>query len=474
MSLERMVSFSMIKPKNEIEGENSYIENLVDYCEKELDFEIENYEYNEEVQAYVAILNKLEKTYLIEFKFRTYQSLHLIIEIYTNLDEEQTHLDEEAHILKYEIKNRIIREWEECIWFEDVQSTLMCNELYFIVYNLENKFRNFINEVLTKVFGVKWWEQIAPSELRKRFNDRIKRYRKDITEFNNVNINLLGLDANHLTEIINITIEKWEPAHDQNIEEAIKCNDSNKVFSLLKNQMKVEKSIWQDIFKEYINDENFLEKWEEFVHFRNHVAHNKLMDIQLYKKIKQHGEQVEIAIAEAIKNFNENTISKEETRIIQQQYLKRYYNAIEADTHITIKTDSEILLMIEQEFDQLKRDIIGKIDEESLQGKLEFNTYDLEGNEKKTVLSIINSNNDSKLNICSQLYIDPTLGEQSRLTLTLDINNVKHEECTIIIQNAVFEQNEDMLYECNSDYQVIHNNYDIFFEKCLEYLVDQI
>ncbi|MGZ0876786.1 hypothetical protein ACWZQY_012565 [Priestia megaterium] len=451
--MNQVVSFSFICNKNSINNREDYLNELIKQIEQTLQFEIIDFDYNEDFDGFLLRLNKNDKEYLVDFSFRTYSSLQLKVQIHTEYEGNSIGFEQNIHDLKYKIKNLIIRDWEECIWFEDEQSTALCNELYSSINSIENKFRNFINEVLAKVFGSNWWAKIAPKSLKNKFEKRIKQYRKDITEFHNVNIYLLGLDIDDLLKVIDISIKKWNPSYDAKIEEAIIDNEQERLLTLIKNQMIVEKKLWTDIFEKFIEDPDFLTKWRNFTDYRNHVAHNKLLDLSLYNVIKSLSENVNEVLDNAIRKYNRDpqNFSAEEIVQIQKVYSEQYYDAVEADTGFKEPNEQTVLSQYEKVIDPLLDDIIERLEHKSIlyyQNSLEMNT-------EVTLLEFIEPVTTDVIRIVSASYCDGGFGESSSLTLSLIKNNSVICEYVLDLKHPTIEEKEQT-FELLTDYHMDH------------------
>lgn len=63
--------------------------------------------------------------------------------------------------LKIAIKDRLIRDWNRCIWMTDEQSETLCTMIYPIVFETENEMRALVNKVLIHYIGVDWIKKIG-------------------------------------------------------------------------------------------------------------------------------------------------------------------------------------------------------------------------------------------------------------------------------------------------------------------------
>lgn len=123
-----------------------------------------------------------------------------------------------AYMLKEGIKNHLRRDWNECIWLKDSQSALYAHQLYSHIYKAENSLREFINLLMIKEMGVKWWESYVSENLIKTFKDREGPYKITAPMYKNIDAMLLSLNSDHLSQIMKYKKKKWVPEYNEKIE----------------------------------------------------------------------------------------------------------------------------------------------------------------------------------------------------------------------------------------------------------------
>ena len=196
--------------------------------------------------------------------------------------------DQDLEQLKIDLKDMFLglAANAKCIWLDDSQSLELSRILYSETNKTENTLRKFINMVMVERYGTTWWETLVPKDIKKKYKDRMKVYKRDVPVFRNVSDYLLSIDADDLMKLMTIKIKQWEPSKTDAIENAISENDEKKLMTLIKAQHVTKISLWESIFKKYF-DESFGEYWDEFCKNRNHVAHNKLLSYSAFTVFKE-------------------------------------------------------------------------------------------------------------------------------------------------------------------------------------------
>lgn len=188
--------------------------------------------------------------------------------------------------LKIQIKNNLLSLFSEsrCIWLEDTQSEELSKHLYVEINKVENLLRNFIIECMIHSFGLFWWEKIAPDKIESSFHQKkTEAYKKTFKDFANIDTHLMSLNTEDLSLILQLESKKWEFEKTKELETMLRMDDKDKFFSAMKKQLKVVSKLWDEVFSLYL-DEEFLVNWRDFCSSRNHIAHNKLIDIKNFKK----------------------------------------------------------------------------------------------------------------------------------------------------------------------------------------------
>lgn len=257
----------------------------------------------------------------IYFVYGTYiNSKQLEVSIYSNSYSpsiENIYLEK----LKLVIKKSLSREWEKIIWLADKDSECLSIQLYSKIYKVENLMREVINEVMTRQYGIIWWDTFVPANIRKKHSDRLKEYKMKVPAFRDVDERLMSIDVDDLGTLVKLKRYKWNPVFDEKISAYISgvqsYNDGSVREELLKQKV-LEVDLWKEQFAKYL-PEDFNDCYAVFTKDRNHVMHNKLIDRGAFKTINDSVEQIEEDLVKAIKKIQNEILSNEEKFEIEKQ-----------------------------------------------------------------------------------------------------------------------------------------------------------
>ncbi|MCC0760831.1 MULTISPECIES: hypothetical protein [Bacillus] len=400
------------------------------------------------------------RLYFVETEIYTYNnSKHLFVSIVSQFINQE--FDKDLSELKFTIKNGLRKDWEECIWLSDEQSTSFAKELYADIHELENQLRQFINIVMIRNFGVNWWDKYTTRKIQDKYKARFSSYKRVAQSYANVSDRLLSIDTDDLLEIMTLKIKKFSPENNHvvaNLLESLKetgdistvAAEYKKVIEKLRKECEVEIDLWDTLFGKYF-PEGFIDEWSDFGKNRNHVAHNKLLDHNAYKTIKKSIKVVATSLSGAETKFNETSFSDEEKEIIQEIEEERKaelemfeLERMESEAGIRILDNESICEIFEE-------NVLGYID--SIRDSIYFRddvkteiypfSYD-EGTENE-LLSIQSKITDDELVITSNLDINEESGGESTLTLKLLNNGEVVDTCNLTYTNGeaalVDEQN---------------------------------
>lgn len=96
--------------------------------------------------------------------------------------------------LKLTIKDIIQSDWERTIWLIDKDSELLSITLYPRIYRVENLARQLINEIMTKQYGINWWDKYVPKKIKDKHRARLGGYKSEVPGFNNVDERLMSIE----------------------------------------------------------------------------------------------------------------------------------------------------------------------------------------------------------------------------------------------------------------------------------------
>lgn len=291
-------------------------------------------EYDEESTCFLANFNSLENgksnVWKIYFQFGTFDNrLHLQISISSD-----TYViaieDDYLERLKLFIKQTVIREWIDIIWLLDVDSQCLSEGIYPDIYSVENMLRRLINSVMVKVYGIQWWDLFVPYSIREKHKSRLAGYKSAVSGFCNVDEKLMSIDIGDLFTIVTLERTKWSPNFDDEISSQLSGmlqEKPDKIIELLKKQLVKEVSLWDKWFSKYL-PESFKSDFKNFEIYRNHIAHNKLIDRSAYRKIKEVINALRKNIEGAIKRAEAGILSAEDKLIVERER-EEYFQMME-------------------------------------------------------------------------------------------------------------------------------------------------
>lgn len=291
----------------------------------------------------------------LSFEFGTYNCSSQFVIAISSDTYIPTPQDKYLEQLKLNIKKQIKRDWEKIVWLIDKDAACLSVALYPELYFVENLARQLISELMTKEYGLNWWERFVPIDIKKKHKARLLGYKKSVPDFNNIDERLLSIDITDLKKIFIIQIKKWEPALDIEIDnllsELITISQEG-LIDKLKAQGTVVLDLWEQQFSKYLPND-FIERFDILTIDRNHVAHNKVLDRNIYSKMKTLANGLKVDLEKAILDVANLVISREQRERIayeQEQFIEEY-RAIEksiqeAETNVTIRENDEILELL--------------------------------------------------------------------------------------------------------------------------------
>ena len=462
-----VVRFVMVKPKTALS--ETYIQDLLDRLKIQPNV-VKDFSIFENVERHwKAVITSLDDSKLfIEFSVNTYSGVkQLIVKIEPR--KISNDFDKNLFDVKIHLKDLIRSEWEDCVWLEDEQSTAIAEELYGEIYMVENSLRQFINMVMVRTFGTSWWDNYIPQKIKDKYDSRHVAYKRTAESFKNVSDHLISIDTDDLIDIMTHVLKKWQPQHDKEIEKALeKTNlgekELNQIIDKLRKQLVAEINLWDKIFKKYFGD-GFIEAWTEFSKNRNHVAHNKLLDLSAYEKIKKSIVVVASAVEAARNKFESEHLSEEELEEIHAEFAQyeeeerelakqREIDFMEEEAGVRIK-DGEAIF---EEFNEPISNFITSIgDSIYFRNDIDVNTEELVRNEAtQEIISVESKINDSTLKVISHLDIDDSSGQTSTVRLSLVVDGNEISTCELSYDNGEAEWNEEQGYFLPLVYNELH------------------
>ena len=408
-------------------------------------------EYRNSEFNYQIIYN--DNLFYVGISIRTFNNVSSVI-VELDIPEELDIKSDAVFDFKREIKSAIMKMMDKCYWIEDKQMLALSKDAYESINKAENLFRSFILNYMINMYGGNWIESIA-SELKGSIKDRKSDlFIESIVDLKDVNLDLYSLYINDLTSIveneysvdanIHIKLRKELNALDSDGYKDIVKFIHNNIKSVptksiqIKNVDKV--MFWEDGIGKYFDDSKvFKEKWSRVCSHRNHVAHNKVIDKNMYEIINADVIEIIQQVEKAIFNLN-NSIQTEEDK----EYINNYDKAIRkmdlAVYGASIYDKAEIEEKLDMYFEELNDDL------DDLFYFIKGFEYSLETcilNEGNDIIKVKNLITGDIIRVyVKSFYIDDSDGGQSEVTIGISSNNI-NDEGIIIIENAASEFDEN-------------------------------
>lgn len=377
-----MVNFLMVEG-NIIEADRlSYLENVVEELKNsgyisevipaygKLGFgqKSDVFEINDGVYSTNFIFFKDKKctNWEISFEFETFEVCNQLQVKITSGNYKITVEDNYLESLKLKIKNIMKPDWKNIIWLADKDSELLSIKLYAHIYRVESLTRQFINEIMNKLYGIGWWDMYVPLEIQNKHKVRIRGYKSITTGFQNVDERLMSIDLGDLSSIITLKEKRWIPTFNLDVNKFLNQRsrmDIEQIKKILSENMEDRFNLWEDHFSNYLSND-FIDKFKDFELNRNHIAHNKLIDRAAYSTILSSVILVENDLSSAINQVEKIFISKEQRNIIEQkakqeklELEKHVKNIMESETGVNIRSVEEIIDLYNESLYQIYSDI---------------------------------------------------------------------------------------------------------------------
>ena len=344
--------------------------------------------------------------------------------------------------LKICIKNKLIRDWYNCVWMKDTQSLELSREVYSDIYMAENELRAFVSRVMIEYFGIEWYDRPEFYKLKASIQENEVKVKRNVPNFNNIDVSLYTVTLEKLMDTVQADIYSDSMQDAEEIQREIK----EKIFSttqldkmqgtldFLRNRYVKKYNIWEKYFKPLISDDV---RWDKlrttFIDNRNHVAHNKLLDYSSKETMIRDTDEFRKMIKEADIKFDTENCSEEieETlqAIAEQQEYEReaQLEIVESEAGVMIRDRNKIIKLFQDTIDDIYTMAEDKtyFDEEiCVDGDCALK----ETPEKQLLFSITGKNRD-KLEVYYKLDIDDSAGAAS------------------VMQIIVYEANNEILKE---------------------------
>lgn len=220
--------------------------------------------------------------------------------------------------LKIAIKSAFKKDWAVCSWITDEQSEQLCSHLYPGIFKDENKIRAFANKILVHHIGKDWIKQYGMEKYEESHKSLSVDFKRKVPCFADIDDTFISMTMETMMEVIlKANIYEDEIVLNQSdmakLHQEIAVGAANPLLELMRNRRKVKTDIWNDIFKQYFEDEESAKSnIKDFIKNRNHVAHNKLLNWSGYQVMMQNIEQLDSIIEKANHSFEESIPSEEQ------------------------------------------------------------------------------------------------------------------------------------------------------------------
>lgn len=435
-----MIQFVFVNEKIEIDA-TEYLYESNDLISSAMQLE---YETSIDEESNVAI-NRLEdvdgSTCDLIMQIAKYNGTRQLLVQINILDPEN--FNELAYRLKAVVKETLIKDWKQCVWLEDSQSALYAQQLYSRVYKIENMLRKFINIVMVNQLGISWWENHVSDKISKTHNERHFHQRRTAPLYQNVDTKLVSIDTGQLTAIMEYKQKAWVPEFDETIEKLIVSTAESNVASLkakLQRQLKVENDSWEIIFSRYFEKE-FIEDWKEFCNYRNHIAHNKLIDKQANSMIRSNFGKVEDQINKAFEIYSSTTLSDEDKEKIATLGFKAEMEFMESEAGVEIN-DSDV---IQEILGNYLEGLAIEVEEEfHFRNDLEISHSVIPKNLEGEILNISSKIEDgNSINLRISAWLDGDAGGRSTVRVALIVSDEVVNSFEVIYMNGDSYFNEE-------------------------------
>lgn len=381
----------------------------------------------------------------IIFEYKTYDG-KLQLEIFIQSDAYKVKPENEyLENLKFTIKKTIVKDWKKIIWLTDKDAECLSTELYPRFYRIENSLRELINTVLTKQYGVDWWDKLVPCKIKNKHKARLKEYKIQVPSFANIDERLMSIDIDDLGEIIKLEKYKWNPTYNDQINKLIEEESENKahlLIELLKKQRTKELDLWENQFSNYL-PEDFNEELLKFTKDRNHIMHNKLIDRKAFQMISNVADYITESIDKALYKTDSFILSDEDIEFEKQLFEEWDHVCRENDAGVSIRTSDEIKDLFQDEIQKLVEDIG---DFFRFRNDIEVEIKDECWNDLSGKFLICKSLvNEKKLEVYYEMSLVDEEGGESELSIICETVSGKFDESIKYINGEVsYDEEMDM------------------------------
>ena len=434
-----------------------------------------------------------ESNYEVAFVFdkREENNVQLHMEIESQVIESEDfeiQYDKSLEILKLALKERLKSDWNLCTWLVDDQSEMLCADLYHRFFRIENQVRAFTNKVLIQHLGHNWLEHPGLEKYRDSVSNLETSFKQIVPQYANINATLISMTLETLSEIM-------LKAMVYNENTVLTSTDLSKLYQFLKKgnddgakefiqkKREVKVRIWDEIFVKYFaNPEQFQKQLSQFIKSRNHIAHNKLLTLSVFKQIHDELTDFETTITKAMDLFEEKNASEElldtwmcekEQNEYDVEYEKQYWrDRIISETGVEIRDTDEIYELFCETVMNFYEDLADKYHYNPC-----FEVSDIDQpveNGSTKICTVISNASKDELEIIVTLSLDDDMDSTSYLNIEAKHNEklVAKVECTYY--NGEGHEGEEGLCVADSDSEYDNSQISDFMEEVVSYIDDEL
>lgn len=493
-----LVKFVVIRPKNQISDKFLYCKDIINtlsqkgFLDRVCVIPGNDSDYvctvDDELGLYSSTFISGSSAITIQFKFGTYKC-EKQLEIAIGSDNYSLCVENDyIERLKIFIKETIKHDWISIVWLYDKDSQCLSADLYPIINKTENSIRQLINEVMTKNFGIDWWDRFVPKDVKDKHKARRGGYKSTVPSFANVDERLMSIDVDDLYDIITNKTYALNISNVDFFNNLLnKQSDANydSIISELRNNSIIKNDLWIDIFSNYLSNE-FIDNYKEFYLNRNHIMHNKLIDRNAYKQIKASIEIIQNDVNQALQKVENSLLSSEEKHYydrVEEEALyeaqERYAMIAEAEAGVNVRSNDEIKELFFCAMGEFEEDIWMDM---RFRNDIETESWDFNPDcSKGNLLKIVSRLNDEEFDVNYEFEVNDEEGASS--TLTIFAGDSKTD---VIYINGQITMDDDQGYfvplvEDEFDYKAIKlaqnqviDKANAFFDDVRDNIIEQI
>ncbi|MGM9535701.1 MAG: hypothetical protein ACI3VR_10630, partial [Intestinibacter sp.] len=251
----------------------------------------------------------------------------------TPKQDEQIRLYEE---LLSEIKNIVFKVAFKVQTIWDDVSFFYSKLAYPLIYDIENSMRKLITKFMVINVGTNWEKENTPEKLQ-NFSKKNKN-EEMLYKFNFSQLSNYLFDEFVMYDINEFIKEQTQENKDDeknaqnqgNVDNQIKKDNSNKVFTIEDLQPFLKKSNWDRLFNGVVEIDggHLKKKWSELYVYRCKIAHNNQFIRADYNKVREIIDEIKPQIDKAIENLDNVDVSEADSEMFSENYATVYNQRI--------------------------------------------------------------------------------------------------------------------------------------------------